>query len=343
MIVQVARTSNTARNSSKWRWRWPARWKQGEHLIVEAGTGVGKSLAYLIPSIFYAAARNKKAIISTHTINLQEQLIQKDLPMLARVLPVEVPIHHAQGAAQLFLHPAPGGKSAAGAAAFHLAGDGGVERIEEWSQKTEDGSLSDFEIEPAANVWQQVCSERGLCSPRHCAGGSPTSSRRAGGPVSIQQARSRMLAADVLVLNHTLFFTLLGSQEEEAGGGVLFKNDFVVFDEAHTVERVASPTSASASPAPRSVTTCSGCGIPTTQKGLLAVLRRGKVKLVEEALKEADQFFAAVEEACDTDCRGPRTRAGGRAAGANCGFAIAIWSRTPSPCPSSACARRSAP
>src|SRR5437588_4078246 len=57
-----------------------------EHLVVEAGTGVGKSLAYLVPAIFYAVANSKKAVISTHTINLQEQLVEKDLPMLENVL-----------------------------------------------------------------------------------------------------------------------------------------------------------------------------------------------------------------------------------------------------------------
>src|ERR1041385_5842859 len=60
-----------------------------EHLVVEAGTGVGKSLAYLAPAILFAVARSKKAVISTHTINLQEQLTQKDLPMLERILPVK--------------------------------------------------------------------------------------------------------------------------------------------------------------------------------------------------------------------------------------------------------------
>src|SRR5579872_2959595 len=60
-----------------------------EHLVVEAGTGVGKSLAYLAPAILHAVAGNKKAIISTHTINLQEQLTQKDLPMLEKILPVK--------------------------------------------------------------------------------------------------------------------------------------------------------------------------------------------------------------------------------------------------------------
>src|SRR6266436_1864311 len=64
--------------------------EKGEHLAVEAGTGVGKSLAYLVPAIFFAVAKKKKAVICTHTINLQEQLIQKDLPMLEKVLlPVE--------------------------------------------------------------------------------------------------------------------------------------------------------------------------------------------------------------------------------------------------------------
>ena len=60
-----------------------------EHLVVEAGTGVGKSLAYLIPAILYAVGKSRKAIISTHTINLQEQLVQKDLPMLEKILPVK--------------------------------------------------------------------------------------------------------------------------------------------------------------------------------------------------------------------------------------------------------------
>src|SRR6266536_5054833 len=61
-----------------------------EHLAVEAGTGVGKSLAYLVPAILYAVANKKKAIVSTHTINLQEQLTEKDLPMLEKVLPVKL-------------------------------------------------------------------------------------------------------------------------------------------------------------------------------------------------------------------------------------------------------------
>ena len=87
----------------------------GEHLAVEAGTGVGKSLAYLVPAILYAVANKKKAVISTHTINLQEQLTQKDLPMLEQDPAGEVQLHDAQGPGQLPLHaPPPQGRPAGG-------------------------------------------------------------------------------------------------------------------------------------------------------------------------------------------------------------------------------------
>jgi ATP-dependent DNA helicase DinG len=272
--------------------------EKGENLIVEAGTGVGKSLAYLIPSILFAVARGKKAIISTHTINLQEQLILKDLPMLAQILPVKFQFTMLKGRHNYLCPRRLNKVRQQGEHLFTSPDMQELQRISEWSQKTEDGSLSDFEIEPAPNVWQQVCSERGLCSPRQCGRGSDFV--KDGGQLCFyQRARSDMLAADVLVLNHTLFFTLMGGQEEEPAGGVLLKNDFVIFDEAHTVERVASGHI--------------GIGVshaqvryglqrlwnPNTKKGLLTVLRRGKEKWVEDALKEADQFFAAIEEACE--------------------------------------------
>jgi ATP-dependent DNA helicase DinG len=272
--------------------------EEGRNLIVEAGTGVGKSLAYLIPSILFAVSRRKKAIISTHTINLQEQLIQKDLPMLAQILPVKFHFTMLKGRHNYLCPRRLGKVRQQGEQLFTSSDVQELQRIYEWSQKTEDGSLSDFEIEPAPNVWQQVCSERGLCSAKQCGHGSDFV-KNGGQACFYQRARSDMLAADVLVLNHTLFFTLMGGQEEEPKGGVLLKNDFVVFDEAHTVERVASAHI--------------GIGVshaqvryglqrlwhPNTKKGLLTVLRRGKEKWVEDALKEAENFFAAVERACD--------------------------------------------
>ena len=98
----------------------------GEHLAVEAGTGVGKSLAYLVPAILYAVANKKKAVISTHTINLQEQLTQKDLPD-ARADPAgEVQLHDAQGPGQLPLHPPPAQGRPTGRQPVHLFRGRGV-------------------------------------------------------------------------------------------------------------------------------------------------------------------------------------------------------------------------
>ena len=95
-----------------------------------------------------------------------------------------------------------------------------------------------FRDQPDPKVWEQVCSERGLCSPKVCGEGSEFSKSN---PVCFyQRARRHFNGCDVLVLNHTLFFTLLGTNEEPVKGGLLFKNDFIVFDEAHTMESVAS-------------------------------------------------------------------------------------------------------
>jgi ATP-dependent DNA helicase DinG len=272
--------------------------EQKEHLIVEAGTGVGKSLAYLIPAIFHAVAKNKKAIISTHTINLQEQLILKDLPMLDKALPVKFQFTMLKGRHNYLCTRRLSKAMQQSQQLFASPGVEELKRVLEWSRKTNDGSLSDFETEPDPHVWQQVCSERGLCSPALC-GRQSQFVKDGGTPCFFQEARSRILAADVLVVNHTLFFTLLGGQEEEAGGGVLFKNDFVVFDEAHTVERVASSHIGLSVSSAQVRYGLQRLWNPNTKKGLLTVLRRGRENLVEEALKESDKFFAAAEMACD--------------------------------------------
>jgi ATP-dependent DNA helicase DinG len=272
--------------------------EEREHLIVEAGTGVGKSLAYLIPAILFAVAHHKKAVISTHTINLQEQLMDKDLPMLAKVLPVKFNFTMLKGR-QNYLCTRRLEKVARQAGQLFTSPEAEeLRRIHEWSKKTQDGSLSDFEVEPDPRVWQQVCSERGLCTPKSC-GHSSDFVKEGGRVCFFQQARSRILAADVLVLNHTLFFMHLGGLEEELEGGILFKNDFVIFDEAHTVEKVASRHIGLSVSSAQVRYGLQRLWNPQTKKGLLAVLRRGREQLVEDVLKEAEKFFAAVEKACE--------------------------------------------
>lgn len=277
--------------------------EKGEHLAVEAGTGVGKSLAYLIPSILFAVSRRKKAVVSTHTINLQEQLTEKDLPMLAEVLgklpePVKFSYAMLKGRANYVctrrLHKAMQQSDML----FTSSEAAELRRIYEWSKRTTDGSLSDFDTEPDAKVWAQVCSERGLCSPKVC--GHASDFAKDNGVCFFQRARNKILSADVLIVNHTLFFTLLGGVDAEMEGGILFKNDFIIFDEAHTMEQVASRHIGLSVSSGQMRFALNRLWNPRTQKGLLSALRNGNaVKLAADILTEADKFFEKVETACD--------------------------------------------
>ena len=288
------------------------------HLVVEAGTGVGKSFGYLVPAILFAVAHKKKAVISTHTINLQEQLVEKDLPLLRKVLPVDFSFTMLKGRHNYLctrrLHKA------------LLQADGlftspelaELRRIQEWAQTTQGGSLSDFDEEPDPKVWSHVCSERGLCTPKTC--GHQSDFAKDHGVCFFQKARSRILSSDVLVLNHTLFFTLLGRADDEPGEGILFKNDFVIFDEAHTVEQVAARHIGVSVSSAQVRYSLQRLWNPRTEKGLLSLLGKGKsIGMVSELLQESDSFFQEVERACDETAsaqgspatRAPRAGVGG--------------------------------
>jgi ATP-dependent DNA helicase DinG len=274
-----------------------------EHLAVEAGTGVGKSLAYLIPAILFAVAEKKKAIVSTHTINLQEQLTEKDLPMLAGVLgalpePVKFSFSMLKGRANYLCTRRLQKAMQQSGNLFTSSEAEELQRIYEWSKETKDGSLSDFDVEPDPKVWAQVCSERGLCSPKVC--GFPSDFAKDHGVCFFQRARNKFLSSDVLVLNHTLFFTLLGGVDEEMEGGILFKNDFVIFDEAHQMEPVASRHIGLSVSSGQVRYALNRLWNPRTEKGLLATLRKGgAVKLVADILDESDRFFENIEGACE--------------------------------------------
>ena len=272
--------------------------KAKEHLVVEAGTGVGKSIGYLVPAILFAVANRKKAVASTHTINLQEQLVEKDLPMLAKILPVKFSFTMLKGR-QNYLCTRRLHKAMQQADSLFTSPEvEELHRIYEWSKRTKDGSLSDFDLEPDPKVWAQVCSERGICAPKIC--GYASEFGKQNGICFFQRARSRILSADVLVLNHTLFFTLLGGLDEEMDGGILFKNDFVIFDEAHNVERVASRHIGLSVSSGQMRFALQRLWNPRTEKGVLATLRRGAaVKLVAELFEATDKFFVELEEACE--------------------------------------------
>ncbi len=267
--------------------------EEDRHLVVEAGTGVGKSLAYLAPAILYALEQKKKAIVSTHTINLQEQLLNKDIPILKKILPVEFEAALVKGR-QNYVCPRRLERALQQQNELFTGPEQTeLNRVAEWASKTRDGTLSDLAIEPDPKVWAQVCSEAHICTTKTC-GQTPN--------CPYQQARKRLLSADVLVINHTLLFILLGDPEEQAEreSGFLFPNDFLVFDEAHTVEQVASRHIGIGISQYGLRSTIQRLYNARTKKGLFTVLRDADgVRLAADLIGEADEFFAAIESRSD--------------------------------------------
>ena len=201
-------------------------------LIIEAGTGVGKSLAYLAPGLMHAIEDRRKLVISTHTINLQEQLMEKDLPLAKRLLDVQFDAallkgrHHYLCPTRL--------QRAFEQSTDLFAGQENEEllRLMDWSRQTKDGTLSDLGWTPLPKVWASVCSEPAICTARICHHEK----------CFYQAARKRVMNAQVVVLNHTLFFMMLATANEFEGAenGFIFPRDMVVLDEAHTIESIAA-------------------------------------------------------------------------------------------------------
>ncbi len=258
-------------------------------LVAEAGTGVGKSLAYLLPVARYALRTGRKAIISTHTINLQEQLVRKDIPIVRKLLGEELPAVLLKGR-QNYLCPMRLSRAREQSGDLFTSSESDeLERIREWAEGTRDGTLSDLDFQPSMKVWLQVCSEAHVCTARHC---GPR------GNCFFQEARKAAADARLIVVNHTLFFALLDTGDNldgEKPSGFLFPNDFAVLDEAHTLEQVA---------AVQLGLRVSQAGMrfdllrlynPRTRKGLLRPFRKsGPLLAVEDAMKAADEFFGRI-------------------------------------------------
>lgn len=227
---------------------------QRSHLIVEAGTGVGKSFGYLVPAILFATAAEsslepaadprddpgsdqaesqgpklRRIVVSTHTISLQEQLIGKDLPLLNAVIPREFSSVLVKGRGnylskrRLQLASSRGLNLFSGDADFDQ-----LQQIEGWARSTSDGSLSSLSFKPSSGLWDEIASDSGNCMGRKC---------KQYASCFYYTARRRVQNAQILVVNHALFFSDLAVRAQ--GGGILPKYDAVIFDECHTIEAVA--------------------------------------------------------------------------------------------------------
>ena len=320
---------------------------RGRHLVVEAGTGVGKSFAYLVPAIALVqrarmcphtsvgdghrcgnangggagkppattsgkgepATSGGKVLISTYTITLQEQLINKDIPFLSdcmsgRFTTLESP--QAQNNAQkrtsetgftAVLAKGRGNYLCKRRLEFALRGQrrlfdesgsrfSAIERISEWASQTEDGSLSDIPFVPEASVWGAVNSEHGNCRGRKCPHFRDCFYRR---------ARRRLENADIIVANHALMFSDLVLKEQKAS--VLPNYRYVIADEAHNIEHVAEEHFGIRISNHRIKFLLDGLYNPRTHRGLLAYVNANKaIDVVGEIAKAARVFFGQIRD-----------------------------------------------
>ncbi len=208
--------------------------RQRQHLVVEAGTGVGKSFAYLVPAILAAAgpdegAKPPRIVVSTHTISLQEQLLHKDLPLLNAVIPLEFTAVLFKGRSNYVSLRRLNNAVRRGGTLFREQSElDQLTRLLRWSKSTADGSLADLDPRPSFSVWEEAQSEHGNCMGREC----PTYK-----DCFYYLARRRAANAQLVIVNHALFFSDLALRQQ--GFSILPDFDVVIFDEAHTLEAVA--------------------------------------------------------------------------------------------------------
>jgi len=202
--------------------------------IIEAGTGTGKSLAYLVPAVFWSIKNKERVVVSTHTINLQEQLIEKDIPVLKKCCGVDFKSVLVKGRNNYICLRK----------VYNLRTEGGtliedkdrqqLNDLSEWAVKTRDGSKADLNFVPQDDAWEAIQSEADQCTRLKC---------RFYDDCFFYIARKNAASADVLVVNHYLLMADLALRKEMKGYDTVailppFKK--IIIDEAHRLEAVAT-------------------------------------------------------------------------------------------------------
>ncbi len=204
--------------------------EEKKHLIVEAGTGTGKTLAYLVPAIAYALAKNKRVIISTGTKNLQEQLMEKDIPFLQKILPKKFSASYMKGRSNYAcLYRI--GKAENQPILEGLDEMDYFEKVRHWARESETGDRSELVNLPEnLSFWSRINAKSETCLGQKCPEFEPC---------FITRTRARAEEADILIVNHHLFFADLNLRGNEYGR-VLPDYAAIIFDEAHLIEDIAA-------------------------------------------------------------------------------------------------------
>src|SRR5215470_3241 len=205
-----------------------------EVLSVEAGTGTGKSLAYLVPAILWSRANRQRVVVSTHTITLQEQLVRKDLPLLIERAGLSCTTALVKGRGNYLCRRKAAQAEAQGAQLVEDDVWRELQHVLAWAKQTTDGSLADLPVRPRFEVWEQVVSENDNCLRARCPYYSTC---------FFYSARRTAAAADVIVANHHLLMADLALRAEVGNytqNAVLPPSTRVIIDEAHHLEDVAT-------------------------------------------------------------------------------------------------------
>ncbi|MGJ8641163.1 MAG: ATP-dependent DNA helicase [Opitutaceae bacterium] len=219
---------------------------EGDHpLLFEAGTGVGKSLAYLIPGIIQSIETERPFIISSHTISLQEQIREKDLKICERLF-TKVPELHKYAKFKTALMVGKGNyccstrlsnalkDAQSNKQTELLANEEKTEliRMAKWSATSDNGLVQELSPPPLPTVWDEINADSSTCSRKNC---DPNT-------CFYQRARKQLLSANCVIVNHSLLFALInaGMPPAEEAKGILLADDFVVLDEAHRIPAIAT-------------------------------------------------------------------------------------------------------
>ena len=248
------------------------------HLIVEAGTGTGKTLAYLVPAIL----SGQRVVISTGTKNLQEQLFFKDIPFLQQHFPSPIPVCYMKGRANYAcrqkIYDAEKEPVLTG-----LEEVADFQIIRDWELHTKTGDRAEIKTLPEnSSAWAKIDARRELCTGQKC----PQFDR-----CFLTEMHRRAMVSDIIIVNHHLFFADLAVREDARGGGILPEYNAVIFDEAHEMEEVAGQYF--------------GSGVSSYQfqelaRDVMSLARRKQFDSLEidrttgSLLEHADQLFAAL-------------------------------------------------
>jgi ATP-dependent DNA helicase DinG len=196
------------------------------YLVAEAGTGTGKTLAYLVPAVL----SHRRVIVSTATKTLQEQIWQKDLPLLADACGLTFRAAYLKGRSNYYCLAR--GAEFARAPTFAVREEAGLwPIIEAWSRETTTGDRSELDLPDQLVSWKDLSATSESCTGRECAHYEEC---------FVTRARAQAAEADVLLVNHHLFFADLAMRTSRAGVEILPEHDVVIFDEAHALEEVAT-------------------------------------------------------------------------------------------------------